>query len=152
MTTIRPSRIRKRILREHQALQAALDQLEVLLTGVVGGTQSAAVSALEHARALCVDLRAHIDHEDELLLPVLRAADAWGNVRADQLAQHHEQQRHAFGEQSLAGLRPEEPTAMVAWLRDLIAALRSDIAHEESELLGAELLRDDVFGIDVEDG
>jgi len=144
----RPSRIRKRILREHDALRATLEELSQTIA--TKDFDAARVTAL--SRQLGEQLRAHVDHEDALLLPALREADAWGQVRADQLAQHHAQQRAALGEDQLDTQLRAPRAELATWLRGVIDDLRTDMEHEERELLSVELLRDDPLGIDVEDG
>ncbi len=152
MTSIRPSRVRERILREHRSLRARLDELEKILEHMASGAEQVAARALEQARALYAELRTHIDHEDSVLLPALRDADAWGEVRAERLSEHHEQQREEFSEPSLKRLSSHPPAALEPKLRELIAELRADMEHEEREVLSADILRDDVTTIDPEDG
>jgi hypothetical protein len=148
----RPSRIRKRILREHAALRSKLDELSVAVASLAAGGTESTAHALDLAAALYIDLRAHIDYEDAVLVPVLRDADAWGKVRAEQLAQHHAQQRAVFADTSLGAQKQASVSAVAAWLRNLIDELNADMAHEERELLTVDVLRDDLLGIDVEDG
>jgi iron-sulfur cluster repair protein YtfE (RIC family) len=148
----RPSSVRKRILREHAALRERLDQLASAVVTLEAGREQSTEAALELAGALYLALRDHIDHEDSVLVPILRDADAWGKVRAEQLAGHHALQRAAFSDASLKQQRGATPAAVAAWLRKLRDELLSDMEHEERELLTVELLRDDPLGIDVEDG
>lgn len=148
----RPSRIRKRILHEHVALRSKLEELSAAVASLEAGNTRSTSHALDLAAALYIDLRAHIDHEDALLVPVLRDADAWGKVRADQLAHHHAQQRAVFSEASLRAQKGAPVSAVAVWLRNLIDELNADMADEERELLTVEVLRDDLLGIDVEDG
>jgi Hemerythrin HHE cation binding domain len=148
----RPSRVRKRILQEHAALRGKLEELSAAVASLASGGTPSTAHALDLAAALYIELRAHIDHEDALLVPVLRDADAWGKVRADQLEQHHAQQRAAFSDTSLRERKDASVSAVAAWLRNLIEELHADMAHEERELLSVDLLRDDPLGIDVEDG
>jgi iron-sulfur cluster repair protein YtfE (RIC family) len=102
------------------------------------------------AQAFYRDLREHIDFEDDLLAPVLRELDAWGGVRADQLTQHHREQRQQL--RILAERSPSEPPQGLANLLEvLIDDLRTDMAYEEREVLSADLLHDDLV-TDCEDG
>jgi hypothetical protein len=78
----------------------------------------------------------------------LREADAWGDVRAKGLLDHHVEQRREL--QDLQSQPPPDARALSHRIEALVSDLRKDMAYEERELLAT--LRDDVLGIDVEDG
>jgi iron-sulfur cluster repair protein YtfE (RIC family) len=150
---VKPSEVRERTLRDHEALRIALDRLERCCREAARGDLLPAGQLREAAHALIVDVERHMRWEERHLEPALREADAWGNERADRLRSDHREQREALGH-VLAGLRdPGRPPALVArMLLDLIALLRDDMAEEEDLLLDPRVLRDDVVGIDVETG
>lgn len=113
-------------------------------------------ASLERALALGHELRrefnAHLDLEDRLLVPALRDGDAWGEIRAQQVAAKHGELRQELQALPLHESCPLDPCALAARLIAVIEALRADMAREEHGVLTPELLRDDVLGIDVEDG
>jgi iron-sulfur cluster repair protein YtfE (RIC family) len=150
MVSIAPSSIRQRILREHGALRALLSELQqqVAILPLGGAQQVQRTIALTDT--LYTELMQHLDLEDLVLVPALREADAWGPVRARELVGHHATQR-----QELAALRHERTASLGAQqladrLTSIIDGLHADMFHEERDLLGC--LRDDVLGVDVEDG
>lgn len=151
MGPLKPSQVRARILREHSVLRWQVDQLAELAVGLAAGDASASARVLVLAQALYRDLHEHIDFEDALLLPALRECDAWGPVRAADLAQHHALQRVQLcelAERSAAA----SPFALAHLVTDIIVELREDMAHEDRDLLSADLLRDDVVAVDAEAG
>ncbi len=150
---MKPSEIRERTLRDHEALRTALDRLERRCREAAGGGSLPVGQIREAAHALLVDIERHMRWEERHLEPAIREADAWGNERADSMRSDHREQREALGH-VLAGLRdPGRPPALVTpMLLDLIALLRDDMAEEEDLLLDPRVLRDDVVGIDVETG
>lgn len=148
---MRPSGVRKRILREHEELRGRLDTLDALAERLDTEGEAAIPDALAESRAFYDVLIDHIDLEDEILAPALREADAWGDVRAEKLIGHHREQRKEL--EALAGADAKSSSAELASrLRRIIADVREDMVHEEKEILHRNLLRDDVVGIDVEGG
>lgn len=143
--------VRARILRDHGALRAKLEQLQHFALEAKGGNSGAAERAVELTRSLFEELADHLDIDEQVLVPMLREADAWGELRADELVRHHETQW-----QELKELRARADSssvlALAAELAALVTALRSDMLAEDREVLAADVLRDDVLGIDVEDG
>src|SRR5262245_22562855 len=98
MTTLRPSQVRARILREHATLRERVEALADLIAQLRAGSTAVLARGLADAQALCCELREHIDFEDALLEPALRETDAWGSVRAERLVRHHAAQRKHFAE------------------------------------------------------
>lgn len=144
MTSIRPSEVRGRILRDHQALRRHLDELAAVTHALRDGDDSAVGHAISLCERLLSELSRHLDLEDAVLAPLLREVDAWGPIRADRLLRHHVDQRaelKAIAERSHA---EHAPIALAAVLADLIEDLRADMAYEERDVLSADLLRDDV--------
>jgi iron-sulfur cluster repair protein YtfE (RIC family) len=146
-----PSLVRARILQDHGELCAKLETLQRLASEADGGSNAAVAPAAELTRSLFDELADHLDVEEQLLLPVLREVDAWGELRADELVKHHENQWR-----ELKALRSRadglSAIAIASELGVLVAALRTDMLDEDRDVLAADVLRDDVLGIDVEDG
>lgn len=151
MSDARPSLVRARILQNHGALHAKLEILQRLAIEADGGSGAAAERAGELTRALFDELADHLDIEEQLLMPMLREIDAWGELRADELVKHHETQWTELKELR-ARADQSSVLAMAAELAVLISALRRDLLDEDREVLAPDVLRDDVIGIDVEEG
>jgi hypothetical protein len=150
MGSMRPSGVCRRISAEHEALRRKLEELREAASALAAGLETTADRALALARSIWADLHDHLDFEEAILLPVLRETDAWGTVRAEQLVRHHQDQRATFSQPNLEILAAEPPATVARVLHAVIDDLMADMAHEESDVLG--VLRDDVLGIDVEDG
>lgn len=149
----RPSEVRERILREHDALQRRLLMLDELAVKADGGNRCAGECAAELSGRLFDELADQLDVEEQLLVPLLREMDAWGEVRIDELARLHDQ---AWQELKALRERAADDGMTARGLADELArlarALRRDLLVEERDLLAPDVLRDDVLGIDVEDG
>jgi iron-sulfur cluster repair protein YtfE (RIC family) len=150
MIGARPSLVRARILEHHGEVRAKLEILQRLAIEADGGNMSAAENAVALTRGLFDELADHLDIEEQLLVPMLREVDAWGELRANELIKHHEQQ---WSELKALRARADQSSAlaMARELALLVTALRRDLLDEDRELLTPDVLRDDVVGIDVED-
>lgn len=125
-----PAELRRVFLDEHQHLARELDALEALLAR---GTEPLAADELRRRLgSFFAQLRAHIDHEERLLRPLL-ADDDWGYQRVMVMDGDHAAQRAHVAEldRQLSG-------AVEAWrapLQRFIAVVREDIRAEEQEAL-----------------
>jgi iron-sulfur cluster repair protein YtfE (RIC family) len=150
MTGARPSLVRARIVQHHGELRAKLEVLQRLAIEADGGDVTAAEHAVALTHGLFEELADHLDIEEQLLVPMLREVDAWGELRANELLKHHELQWA-----KLKALRSRAvQSSALAMARDLallVTALRRELLDEDRELLTPDVLRDDVVGIDVED-
>jgi hypothetical protein len=146
-----PSEIRKRILEEHTSLRAHLRELEGHVHRLMHGAAELAAVAHE-AKQLLIELHGHTCFEDAVLAPALRDTDAWGPQRADTMLAHHVDQRAEL-ETLIADYDAQPQRAeLVRMTLDLIDDIRSDMRHEEAEVLTRTLLRDDPIAIDLEVG
>ena len=144
--------IRDRILEEHRLLRHRLDFLELAVEGL-GEDPKRRGAVNRAARDLLRLLIAHTRLEDAILAPLLRTADAWGEVRARSLLDSHVEQReqltgliHSYGAN---GENAEDALPRtLAWIADV----RADMDREERDVLNRELLRDDSVAIDGESG
>jgi len=150
MSTLRPSQVRIRILREHSAIREQLELLEAHSARLLAGHPGSFVEAQRELQSFHHVLREHIDFEDALLVPALADTDAWGTLRAQKLASHHKEQRQQMEALATRSLS-EPPAGLARLLTGLIDELRTDMNAEEREYLSADLLRDDVVS-DAEDG
>jgi iron-sulfur cluster repair protein YtfE (RIC family) len=144
---MRPSRVRKRVLADHQALRRQLQELEASAGRAreIGGD---ACQLRREAEALVTTLAEHMHWEDRFLAPALRAADAWGEERAALLATDHREQRELLADVIEKLRDPDRPAQVVIDnVLDLVALLRDDMEGEEATLLDPRVLRDDVITI-----
>jgi Hemerythrin HHE cation binding domain len=146
-----PSQVRARILDGHRVLRDQLAKLEGEIDALARN-QVSLESVTQAARWLLAELTAHTQLEDDVLAPALRELDAWGDVRAKLLLEHHELQRDDL--RRLLSIYDASPdTQLVASITSaLIADIRADMHHEETGLLSATLLRDDLISVDMEVG
>jgi hypothetical protein len=84
--------------------------------------------------------------EEELLLPAIAEVDAWGPVRAEQMAEDHQAQRATIARLNDMGRRAES-ASLAGEAMALGKALLADMRREETDLLHPDLLRDDVIAI-----
>jgi hypothetical protein len=143
-SSIRPSAVRDRILRDHEGLRRQLDQLATQQRALEAGDAKAIEPALVLVADLLQSLSLHLELEDAVLEPALREIDAWGPIRAEDLLRHHDRQRAQLAEVAERSQVAQTPHALSAVLATLIADLRADMAEEEREVLDADLLCDDL--------
>jgi hypothetical protein len=134
--------LRKRILAEHERLREAIAK-------TLGAETHAKLTLA--ANALLDELAEHLAHEDDLLEPVLRTIDAWGEERARRMRDEHAAQREEIDRLRFALAQPlpfaVEPR-LAAAVRRFVERLGGDMAHEERDVLSPELLRDDAISIE----
>jgi DNA repair protein RadC len=148
---MKPSHVRTRIIQDHTTLRLQLEQLENSVALMLADETKAAQVA-ELARQVLLELVQHTELEDAILAPALMEADAWGPQRASQLRAHHESQRAQLRElTSLYGGRLT-PSDIARVTEDFVRDLRSDMEHEERDLLSVDVLRDDVIVVSCESG
>jgi acetoin utilization protein AcuB len=143
-----PEAIRARILREHERIRSLLDHMEVLAGRLASGERSTGVRLRNWARELSSVLRAHLDLEEELLLPAIRQVDAFGDARADELLAEHAVQRQLLGRVVDELCTAPSDAALAVGVLELVRALRDDIVAEERDFLGEVLLRDSLVPVD----
>jgi len=131
--------VRKRILTEHERLREAMAR-------VIAAERHAKLALA--ANALLDLLAEHLAHEDDLLAPVLRTIDAWGEERERRLREEHAEQRAEIERLRVALARPEAEKALAAAIRQFVDRLRGDMAIEERDVLSAELLHDDSITVE----
>jgi len=146
---MRPSEVRKRVLADHEELRGRLDRLERLRLAAAAESDDAH-ALRDEAESFLDRLAIHMGWEDLHLVPVLREADSWGEVRIERFAREHRAQRELL-EYVLRELhdrgRPEPVVARR--VLDLVALLRADMEDEESVFLDERILRDDPIALDL---
>lgn len=148
---LRPSAIRERIEQRQHAISSHLDEL----LDKVGAWASGLPSSFDQTRALGLrihrELVGEIVLEVRLLVPALRRTDAWGDTRVEMLKARH-RQRRAELMTLLGALKRADSTSLVRDLREFVALRNRDIADAKRTNHGANALRDDVIGVDVNGG
>ena len=105
------------------------------------------------ARELSREMALHLAMEEELLVPVLAAIDAWGGVRVRHMQEEHERQLVELRRLSDAARGPYVDRRDLARdVRRFVVDLYRDMRQEERDLLHPDLLRDDPLSIDQTDG
>lgn len=133
--------VRRRILDDHVALRGLLDGIDPLAGEFERGDAAQGERLREDALRLYERFSAHLDLEDRLLAPALRAGGQEGKRRADRLAREHQEQRELL--RYLIGRLSQDrtPTTLVAReVRSFVNLVRLDMEHEEKTLLTPEVL------------
>lgn len=132
--------IRDRVRADHARLRTLLN---TVLVGACVAQQDPHLvrrvrASLDRVRE---EILAHLDFEEDALLELLRRADAWGGVRAEELLSEHATERSmldAVVEDFDAGDRSfHELADEIAWLA---SAIENDMADEERRYLTDEAI------------
>ena len=146
-----PSQVRQLILADHVWLRAVLASVDELAERVADGDHELLGRLCEHVADMSQRFMGHLDLEEEVLVPALRDADAWGDERAVLLLREHAGQRERFGELLLRLREARAPARAEALeVRLLIRDLLFDMEHEEHALVSPHVLRDDPVVVDGE--
>lgn len=152
MVALKPSDVRAQVLEQHMLLGQTLDRVQRCLAAILAADSAQVEPALELERELCAGLWEKINLEDELLRPALREADAWGEIRAAELGKLLAAQKAELVGFPLPEDARVEPRVLAARMMGLIETFRQHMIREEAFALQPDVLRDDIYGIDVEDG
>ncbi len=136
-----PSEVRERILADHVVLRRMLERLEVRARRVLQQRCGRPSGLYDELRVLQARLRRHFDLEERILVPTLRATDAWGAERVARFHEEHARQREIMDGFSRAGERPPGELALMAW--GFVRLMLEDMAEEEKISLNERVLRDD---------
>ncbi len=149
MTELQPSEKREVVLADHRVLKERLERLQSLATTAADADGDKRREALVLARDALKELRvfflAHLDREEQLLLPELKSVDGFGPERVRALLAEHKMQRA-----DLDGLVAafEGPLPDVAALSGFVSRLLEDMKQEEEQHLSAKVLHDDLVSSD----
>ena len=145
---LRPSQVRLAIANEHEELRRVLRDVDALAVLVIDGNRGAYEMLRLRAGQLYDALCKHTDLEDRILAPALRETPGFGEIREAQLLEHHREQRDQL-HAALAELSSEDevPAELATRIRDLLAHIRIDMAHEDRDLLNDKLLKDDLVDV-----
>jgi hemerythrin-like domain-containing protein len=148
-----PSEVRRRVLTDHEALRARLEEIEDLVVVVEEGGAERELSLRMRAVEFLDALERHMQWEERHLVPVLRDSDAWGPERVERFHHEHREQREVLRHiLAILGDRDRPATLVARGIRDFAVLMRADMEDEESVFLDPRVVRDDVVAIDVETG
>jgi hypothetical protein len=127
---VHPGRILAELMKQHAVLRVMMDECERL-------ADDGDPARLAHEVAkLRVAFDAHNQFEEQLLRPVLREIDAFGDVRIERMMVDH------VGEHRM--VREQLGEGSTRALRDAIDNLRVHLQAEERYFLSSRVLRDDL--------
>jgi len=129
----RPSKLLAELIEQHAALRTMIDTCDKLADELEAGRGEPGdlTRAIASLRAA---FDAHNKFEEQLLRPVLREIDAFGDVRIERMVADHIGEHRAVREHLGDG--------PVAWLRDALDQLRVHLQAEERYFLASKVLRD----------
>ena len=148
-----PSRLRKRILDDHQVLRGEVAKLKKLAREYEEGIAENLDKLDMQVRSIYGMLLRHMNMEEHLLIPALRESDAFGAERVRLYKTEHESQRASLRHivKSL-GRSESEPRQYLDWVHALAESLLDDMEREEEEFLAAKILRDDTVSVEAFSG
>jgi iron-sulfur cluster repair protein YtfE (RIC family) len=148
-TTHRPSEVRQLVLRDHDHLRDLLAAID----GIVARPMANLSQLSERLGELDRAMREHLEREEALLVPALRATDRWGPARLQALKTAHSAHTLAVSELARDAARPGAEAQSIAMrVRVLMIDLRCDMEEEECSLLLPGILQDDMISLDQSDG
>lgn len=148
-----PSAIRAQIRDEHADLLELLDIVEQIAQRVHRGDAALEAALREACRVFVGRTEAVLALEQRILAPALRDVDAWGRLRAADLARVHAEE-HAL----IRSVETETENPGVAAARfaadviDVTARIREALGYEARHFLNGRLLRDELANPNMEAG
>lgn len=144
-----PDEVRRRILAEHVRIRSALDDIANLADALVKGADDQAGKLRQWVRMLGDVMHAHLALEEEILVPIVREADGFGDARADEMLREHAEQREMIERilEDLVSTRSNEVLAV--GVLELVKAIRDDIGEEETTILSSDVLGDSLVARDA---
>jgi iron-sulfur cluster repair protein YtfE (RIC family) len=140
---MRVSRVRKRILSDHEYLRGLVGELDQQVFRVAAGSDEGVGMLRSLGLQLLRQFSEHLAVEDRFLAPALRRAGPAGRERAEQLDADHREQRELLDYLLDKARDQSRPAALLAadW-RSFVELLLDDMAQEERTILESELLED----------
>lgn len=146
------SEVRQRILTDHVFLRTLIKEVATSADEALRDEKSRPGVRVALA-ALRTEFERHLEYEETNLMPLLRDADAWGPIRASHMVTDHAGQRAvlvALLEDAGDGIRTME--ALVDEIGWFVQSFEHDMVEEESTLLSAEALGEEMLVVDQIDG
>ncbi len=128
-------RMAERVKRDHATMRALLDDVERACRAV----EEHRPESLKRLRAAVWTLHLafdeHLANEEACFAPILRNADAWGELRVVNMRAEHAEQRRVILELiASADNDAREADGLVALARALIGSFRTDMDSEDPSL------------------
>lgn len=144
-----PEEVRHRILAEHVRIRSLLDDIETLADAVVRGADEQGGKLRQWVRMLGDAMHAHLALEEEIMVPLVRESDGFGDARADEMLREHVEQRDMIRTilEEIAGTRSNQVVAVS--VLELVKAIRDDIGDEDETFLSSDVLRNSVVERDA---
>lgn len=134
-----PSKLLAELLSQHEALRKMMDRCEELADELDVGKGDPIALTREVAK-LRLAFDAHNRFEEQLLRPVLREMDAFGDVRIERMFIDHVTEHRE--------MRAQLGTDATNALRATIDSLRVHLQAEERYFLSSKILRDDLVSVE----
>ncbi len=134
--SLAPSIVRQIVLEEHAQIRAKMSNLEMLLAS------KNEEMIVKFSRELFYYFIKHIEHEEQILRPVLKDIDSWGDVRVSRMNKEHQEQRKLLTDMELL-LTQNNFAEFNQKLRDFLSDLKIDMEQEEADCLNPDVLKDD---------
>jgi hemerythrin-like domain-containing protein len=134
-----PSKLLAELIEQHDQLRKIMDRCEELADQVDLGKGDVAALTREIAK-LRIAFDAHNKFEEQLLRPVLREIDAFGEVRIERMFSEHVSEHRS--------MRLQLGDATTNALRSAIDSLRVHLQTEERYFLSSKVLRDDLVTLE----
>jgi hemerythrin-like domain-containing protein len=134
-----PSKLLSELLQQHNELRKIMDRCEELADQLDIGKGEPAALAREISK-LRIAFDAHNKFEEQLLRPVLREIDAFGEVRIERMFNEHVSEHRS--------VRLQLGDATTNALRGAIDSLRVHLEAEERYFLSSKVLRDDLVTLE----
>jgi iron-sulfur cluster repair protein YtfE (RIC family) len=138
--TYTPATALQELLAQHAKLRELMDRAEQLADKLDGTDGDPSQLTREVAR-IRLAFDAHNMYEEQLLRPVLEAADSFGPVRVERMVQEHVLEHRAMRKELASW-------TVTSVLRETLAGLRAHLEAEERYFLTAKVLRDDVVTVE----
>lgn len=134
-----PGKLLNELLQQHEQIRSLIRRCDELLD--ISDRDPAQVQELVLAVArLRWAVESHNRVEEQLLSPVLREADSFGEVRVEHMVEAHRKEHAQIGE------RLDKP--VVDSLRQTLGLLREHLEAEERYFLTSRVLRDDLVTLE----
>ena len=128
-------RMAERVKRDHATMRALLDDVERACRALDELRAASLLRFRDAVWTLYVAFDEHLATEEGYFAPILRTVDAWGDLRVvNMLTEHNDQRRIILELVEKAEKDADEPAALVAQARALVAAFRLDMDSEEDSL------------------
>lgn len=134
-TALEPRQVAVRVRREHATIRALLDDVDRACIAARERRPGGLKQLLRAVWELYVSFEEHLVMEEAQVVPIIRAHEAFGDMRADEmLAEHDEQRRVLLALVDDTECDTKDTDALVARVAELVASFRSDITAEDAWL------------------